>query len=203
MNFFDEIEEQFKHEFQKMLRMFTNTSFPNAPMQPEIEERDGVRIQRWGPIVYGRSTTIGPDGKVHTQEWGNLTPEMREQFEDQTEEPPFTFTFPPTPQERRPSPIPDPLTPDQPFPVPQRNLQPKEEDYLIEILDTEDGYTAIFDTPAIDRNEVEAHVDGHRLELWIQNKIFRELELPNPVTLSSLNFKNGVVELQLRSKKPE
>lgn len=203
MNFFDDIEEQIKREFQKMLRMFTKTSFPNAPIQPEIEERDGIRIQRWGPIVYGRSTIIGPDGKVHTQEWGNLTPEMREQFDEQAEDSPFTFTFPPAPQERRPSPIPDPLTPDRPFPVPQRTVQPKEEDYLIEILDTEDGYTAIFDTPAIDRNEVEARVDGHRLELWIQNKIFRELELPNPVTLTSLNFKNGVVELHLQSKKPK
>ncbi len=116
---------------------------------------------------------------------------------------PFTFMFPPQPHERRPSPIPDPLTPDRPFPDLQPEFKLKADDFPIDIIDTKDGYTVIFDTPATHIDDIQANVNGRYLQLWAQGKIFRELELPNPVELTSLQFRNGVVELQLSSKKPE
>lgn len=203
MNFSDDFDEFFQRQLQAIRRILENMQFSETKLDPQIEDSDETQIKRWGPIVYGRTTTIGPDGRMHTQEWGNLPPEARKEFAEQMKDLPFTFMIPPQPQERRPSPIPDPLPPDQPFPAPQPNIKLKTEEYLIDIIDTNDGYTAIFDTPATIEDDVKAQVEGKNLQLWIQGKIFRELELPTPISLTSLHFKNGVVELTLRSKMPE
>ncbi|MFX0169718.1 MAG: hypothetical protein ACFE89_10235 [Candidatus Hodarchaeota archaeon] len=203
MNFFDEIDELFKREMKNFHRFFEHLPTPETEGDTPVEDRDGVRVQRFGPFVYGRITTMGPDGRVQTQEWGNMPPEARQGITDQLERTPFTFTFPPRPQERRPSPIPDPLTPDRPFPIPDRDLQPQDGDYLIDIMESPEGFTVLFDTPATQADDVRAHVEGRQLQLWIQERLFRKLELPNPIELTSLHVKNGTVEIQLRSKKPK
>ncbi len=183
--------------------MLETGQIPSAFRTPDIKESNNIRIKRIGPIVYGRTTTVGPDGRVRTQEWSNIPPEARKELEKQRENSPFTFMIPPPPQDRRPSPIPDPLSPDRPFPGPQPGIQLKERDYLIDIIDADDGYTAIFDTPATHTDDVRIHVDGHFLKIWVQEDLFRELELPTPVELTSSHFRNGILELQLRSKKSE
>ena len=203
MNFFDDIDEIFERQMKTFRRFFENLPAAETPSDASPEEHDGVRVQRFGPYVYGRITTMGPDGKVETREWGNMPPEFQEGMPEQMEQQPFTFTFPPRPQERRPSPIPGPLTPDRPFPIPDRNLQPQDGDYLIDIMETSEGYTVLFDTPATQAEDVKAHVEGRQVQLWIQGRLFRKLELPNPVELASLHVKNGTVELQLQSKKPK
>ena len=203
MNFFDDIDKLFEQQMKIFRRFFENLPTPEIPADAHHEEHDGVKVQRFGPYVYGRITTMGPDGKVETQEWGNMPPETREDLPGQMERLPFRFTFPPRPQERRPSPIPDPLTPDRPFPIPDRDLQLQDGDYLIDIMETPEGYTVLFDTPATEAEDVKAQVEGRQLQLWIQGRLFRKLELPIPVALASLQVKNGTVELQLHSRKPK
>lgn len=206
MNFFDDnddFEELFKRQMQAIRRMFDELQRADASPRIQVEDREKGRTLRFGPIVYGRTTYIGPDGKMHTQEYGNLPPEARKELEKQMQNQQIPFRVPPQPQERRPSPIPDPFPPDKPFPELQPQFKLKADDYLIDIVDTTDGYTAIFDTPATNEYDVQVDVNGQQLQLWIQGRIFRELELPIPVTLTSLQFRNGIVELQLKSKKPE
>ncbi|MDO8055651.1 MAG: Hsp20/alpha crystallin family protein, partial [Candidatus Hermodarchaeota archaeon] len=86
---------------------------------------------------------------------------------------------------------------------PDRDLHPQDGDYLIDIMETSEGYTVLFDTPATEAEDVKALVEGRQLQLWIQGRLFRKLELPNPVDLASLHVKNGTVELQLHFKKPK
>ena len=201
MNFFDDFENIIERELKALRRIFQKSRLPDKlPNQPEASDQEGIRTFRWGPIIYGRSTTIGPDGEVQTREWSNLTPEAQKELEEQFKDSSFSHTAPPQP--RRPSPIPDPLPPWQPFPVPQPepNLD-KPEEFLVDLIDTKDGFVAIFDTPATSTHDVEARVEEQQLQLWIQGKLFRELELPVPVELTSLHFKNGVVELRLSTKK--
>ena len=38
----------------------------------EYETSDGGKVREVGPIVYGYSMTIGPDGKPHVREFGNV-----------------------------------------------------------------------------------------------------------------------------------
>jgi len=46
----------------------------NAPKEliREYETKESNKVREVGPIVYGYSMTIGPDGKPHVQEFGNV-----------------------------------------------------------------------------------------------------------------------------------
>ncbi|MFX1561705.1 MAG: hypothetical protein ACFFDP_00155 [Promethearchaeota archaeon] len=204
---FDEFEEMLRREFQSFFRMLQSaTSSDNMDIQPHIEENNGSETIRIGPIVYGRITTMGPDGKVQTQEWSNLPEEARQRFSEQLRSGQFPMFFPPQPnrpfsprQPTRPSPL-EPQPPDQPFPGLRPEPKLKDEDnYPIDIFDTKEGYVTIFDTPATTKDEIDVKVKGRRLNLWIHGQLFRELELPSPVQLESIKFRNGVVEIHLKS----
>jgi len=66
---FDEIHE----EMNRMLDVFNNIS-NNAPKElvREYETKEGGKVREVGPIVYGYSMTIGPDGKPQVREFGNI-----------------------------------------------------------------------------------------------------------------------------------
>ena len=66
---FDGIHE----EMNRMFDVFNNLS-ASAPKEliREYETKDGGKVREVGPIVYGYSMTIGPDGKPQVREFGNL-----------------------------------------------------------------------------------------------------------------------------------
>jgi HSP20 family protein len=60
-------------EMNRMFNVFNDLS-TNAPKElvREYETSDGDKVREVGPIVYGYSMTIGPDGKPHVKEFGNI-----------------------------------------------------------------------------------------------------------------------------------
>jgi HSP20 family protein len=58
---------------KEMDSMFNDFS-SNAPkdLVREYQTTDGAKVREVGPIVYGYSMTIGPDGKPHVREFGNV-----------------------------------------------------------------------------------------------------------------------------------
>src|SRR5574340_856690 len=62
-----EMERMFQEHFKK---------FPKAPKElvREYETPEGGKVREVGPIVYGYSMTIGPDGKPIVREFGNVKP---------------------------------------------------------------------------------------------------------------------------------
>src|ERR671913_1410881 len=66
---FDNIHE----EMNRMFDVFNNIS-TNAPKElvREYETQEGNKVREVGPIVYGYSMTIGPDGKPNIREFGNV-----------------------------------------------------------------------------------------------------------------------------------
>src|SRR6476646_6439670 len=60
-------------EMNRMFNVFNDIS-KTAPKEliKEYETSDGSRVREVGPIVYGYSMTIGPDGKPHVREFGNV-----------------------------------------------------------------------------------------------------------------------------------
>jgi HSP20 family protein len=75
---FSDIDEIFRETAEIMEREFKELS-KSAP-EELVRERvlpDGSRVRSWGPFVYGYSVTIGPDGKPHVREFGNVTPKTR------------------------------------------------------------------------------------------------------------------------------
>jgi HSP20 family protein len=73
--FFDRDFEDMEKEMEKMFNEFSDIS-TNAPKElvREYENQDGDRVREVGPIVYGYSMTIGPDGKPRIREFGNVKP---------------------------------------------------------------------------------------------------------------------------------
>jgi len=66
---FDDIHK----EMNRMFDVFNDIS-NNAPKElvREYETKEGGKVREVGPIVYGYSMTIGPDGKPHVREFGNV-----------------------------------------------------------------------------------------------------------------------------------
>ena len=57
----------------------------NAPKELVREDQtpDGKKVREVGPIVYGYSMTIGPDGKPKVREFGNIHHLEKEKESDQ------------------------------------------------------------------------------------------------------------------------
>jgi len=72
---FDEIRSQ----MQKMFDEFNDSNHDTTSKElvKEYQTPDGSKIRQVGPIVYGYSMTIGPDGKPKIQEFGNVRPSER------------------------------------------------------------------------------------------------------------------------------
>jgi HSP20 family protein len=60
-------------EINRMFNVFNDLS-TNAPKElvREYQTPEGGKVREVGPIVYGYSMTIGPDGKPHIKEFGNV-----------------------------------------------------------------------------------------------------------------------------------
>jgi len=60
-------------EMDRMFNVFNDIS-KDVPKElvREYQTSDGANVREIGPIVYGYSVTIGPDGKPHVKEFGNV-----------------------------------------------------------------------------------------------------------------------------------
>jgi HSP20 family protein len=72
---FDEMRREMEREFEENLRDIEN-KVPKDLIREYVTE-DGAKVREIGPLVYGSTTTIGPDGKPLVREFGNVRPRMR------------------------------------------------------------------------------------------------------------------------------
>ena len=65
--------EEMESELERMFGQFKDIQ-TNAPKElvREYQTPDGAKIREVGPLVYGYSMTIGPDGKPKVREFGNV-----------------------------------------------------------------------------------------------------------------------------------
>ncbi|WP_337862086.1 archaeal heat shock protein Hsp20 [Nitrososphaera sp.] len=69
---FSEFEEM-RREMEKMFEdAFRDTEKLPKDLVREYETEGGGKVREVGPIVYGYSVTIGPDGKPRVREFGNV-----------------------------------------------------------------------------------------------------------------------------------
>ena len=66
---FEEIQEEMERIFKQFLDI--QSSAPKELIR-EYQAPDGTNVREVGPIVYGYSMTIGPDGKPHISQFGNV-----------------------------------------------------------------------------------------------------------------------------------
>src|ERR671921_1879074 len=67
---FDEMRREMSRTFSEQFKNIEN-KVPKDLIK-EYETSEGVKVREVGPIVYGYSMTIGPDGKPNIQEFGNV-----------------------------------------------------------------------------------------------------------------------------------
>jgi HSP20 family protein len=67
---FDEIRKEMNRTFSEQFKNIENRVPKN--LIKEYETPEGGKVREVGPIVYGYSMTIGPDGKPNVREFGNI-----------------------------------------------------------------------------------------------------------------------------------
>jgi len=72
---FDEMRREMEREFEENLKDIED-KVPKDLIREYVTE-DGAKVREIGPLVYGSTTTIGPDGKPIVREFGNVKPRMR------------------------------------------------------------------------------------------------------------------------------
>jgi HSP20 family protein len=62
------IEKMFEESYEEMEK--------KAPkdLVREYKTSEGLKVKEFGPLVYGYSMTVGPDGKARVKEFGNVKP---------------------------------------------------------------------------------------------------------------------------------
>lgn len=71
---FDEMEREIERDFEESFRD-VETKAPKDLIR-EYETPEGGKVREIGPMVYGYSMTIGPDGKPRVKEFGNVKSPM-------------------------------------------------------------------------------------------------------------------------------
>lgn len=84
--FFEEMEEMMRELDEMFSRSFEEfeKGFPRDLIR-EKKLRDGSTVREYGPIIYGYSIKIGPDGKPEIREFGNVRPKGRPEVVELTE----------------------------------------------------------------------------------------------------------------------
>jgi len=72
---FDEMRQEMERGFEESFKDI-ETKAPKDLIR-EYETPEGGKVREVGPIVYGYSMTIGPDGKPRVKEFGNVKSPMR------------------------------------------------------------------------------------------------------------------------------
>ena len=67
---FDEMRNEIERTFSAPFKNIENRV--PKDLVKEYETPEGVKVREVGPIVYGYSMTIGPDGKPNVREFGNV-----------------------------------------------------------------------------------------------------------------------------------
>ncbi len=165
--------EDFNRMFEEMFREMANT----IPRELTRERRlpDGSTVREVGPIVYGYSMSVGPDGKPVVREFGNVKPSLER-----------TRFGPPKPgltvkEEREP--LVDVIVEGDRVRVVAELPGVERTDINLQCAESE--LTISVDTP--------------------QRKYHKVLELPAPVDPESpkASYRNGVLEVLLTRQRPK
>ncbi|HEY7108251.1 MAG TPA: archaeal heat shock protein Hsp20 [Nitrososphaeraceae archaeon] len=78
MKGFDDMRREMQSEFEEAFKDIERTT-PKDLIR-EYETAEGGKVREVGPIVYGYSMTIGPDGIPRIREFGNVKSSMRRGF---------------------------------------------------------------------------------------------------------------------------
>lgn len=178
-NIFRDIED-IEQEMDRMFNVFNDVS-TNAPKEliREYQTSDGAKVREVGPIVYGYSMTIGPDGKPHVREFGNVkslggansvvqSPNGRKGVKPQIS------------AEREP---------------------------LVDVNSTDTEVKVVVEMPGIRKEDIKINAYDSQVEVKTadnaQRKYHKNIELPEEADIETARsiYNNGILEITFNKKK--
>ncbi|WP_415311064.1 archaeal heat shock protein Hsp20 [Candidatus Nitrosocosmicus sp. FF01] len=186
-NFFDidplrEFEESMNREMNEMFDQFEHIS-KNSPKEliREYETPEGEKVREIGPLVYGYSMTIGPDGKPKVTEFGNIKhPSGRGMRNIRGTNTGYTMG-PQITAEREP---------------------------LADVSVMDNEIKVVIEMPGVKKENIKINARDGEVEVLTndaQRKYHRILELPRETDIDTAKstYNNGILEVRFNKKKKE
>jgi HSP20 family protein len=169
--------DEMQREMQRMSDQFADIQ-SNAPKEliREYETKNGDKVREIGPIVYGYSMTIGPDGKPHVREFGNVKPSARS-----------SGGFTSTGSRSRPE-----IT--------------AEREPLADVNVTDSEVRVVLEMPGVKKEDIKVNAYDGAIEVSSndpQRKYRKTIELPQEADLETAksSYNNGILEVTFNKKK--
>lgn len=164
--------EEMQDEMEKMFNQFNDIqNNPPKELVREYQTPEGKKIREVGPIVYGYSITIGPDGKPKIREFGNvksLGKNREEQEGFRTRE-----NYPHISAEREP---------------------------LADVNVTDRNVKVILEMPGVKKEEIKINAYEGMVEVLAndqQRRYHRTIEIPQDINIETATstYNNGILEI--------
>jgi HSP20 family protein len=172
--------DDMQREMQRMFDQFSNIH-STAPKElvREYDTPEGGKAREVGPIVYGYSVTIGPDGKPHVREFGNVKPSANRGGGTNT------------------------AAADGSGP---RSQITAEREPLVDVNVTEKEVIVILEMPGVKKENIRVNAAEGLVEVMSDDptrKYRRTIELPEGVDIETARSKynNGILEVTFNKKK--
>jgi HSP20 family protein len=171
---FDNMEREMDSIFGRLRDIQTN-----APKElvREYQTSDGAKVREVGPLVYGYSMTIGPDGKPKVREFGNVK-----------------------------SPNPLGITGTRGNATKSSSQQiSAEREPLVDVNTTDKEVKVVLEIPGVKKEDIKISAFEEAVEVIANNsqrKYHKTIDLPeeaNPETAKSI-YQNGILEITFRKK---
>ncbi|HKU82488.1 MAG TPA: archaeal heat shock protein Hsp20 [Candidatus Nitrosocosmicus sp.] len=172
---FDDIHQ----EMNRMFDVFNNIS-NSAPKEllREYKTKEGNKVREIGPIVYGYSMTIGPDGKPHVREFGNLKPKSNNKLKNMRGQ------------------------------SDQSSAQVSaEREPLVDVNTNDKEVKVILEMPGIKKTDIQIKAYDSQVEVTTSNdaqrKYHKNIDLPELADIETARsvYNNGILEITFDKKK--
>jgi len=168
--------DEMQREMQRMSDQFADIQ-SNAPKEliREYETKNGDKVREIGPIVYGYSMTIGPDGKPHVREFGNVKPSARS-----------SGGFTSTGSRSRPE-----IT--------------AEREPLADVNVTDNEVRVVLEMPGVKKDDIKVNAYDGTIEVFSNDphrKYHKTIELPpqTDIETAKSTYNNGILEVTFNKK---
>jgi HSP20 family protein len=180
-----DVFRDFEDRYRGMDTMFNvfNDISTNAPEElvREYETEEGVKVREVGPIVYGYSMTIGPDGKPQIREFGNVRSlgEIGSNVKKIGQN------------------------------IGKSSQISAEREPLVDVNTTDTEVKVVVEMPGIRKEDIKINTYDSQLEIATskdaQRKYHKNIELPEQAEIETARsvYNNGVLEVTFNVKKKE
>lgn len=172
--------EEMEREMHGMLDQFNYIS-KNSPKEliREYETPKGTKVREVGPIVYGYSMTIGPDGKPKVTEFGNIKHSSKRGLGSSRGASKGFSISPQITAEREP---------------------------LADVSVTDSEVKVILEMPGVKKDNIKINTRDGEVEVFTndtQRKYHRTVELPEETDVDTAKsiYNNGILEITFNKKK--